>query len=156
MFQSVQPAPPDAILGLTEAFKADPNPSKINLAVGVYKDEQAATPTRRCFRSRERLLDNEPTKAYLGIDGLWAMASSPVNCSLAKTVTCQQRTPPFQCPGGTGRAWRGITSSTTTRARPSGSAIQPGPTTTPSSRLPVCRPKYAYLDSETNALDSQQ
>ena len=31
--------PPDAILGVTEAFKKDPNPSKINLGVGAYRDD---------------------------------------------------------------------------------------------------------------------
>ena len=34
MFEKVQIAPPDPILGLTEMFKADPNPDKINLSVG--------------------------------------------------------------------------------------------------------------------------
>ncbi len=38
MFETITPAPPDAILGLTDAFKKDPNPKKINLGVGVYKD----------------------------------------------------------------------------------------------------------------------
>ena len=44
MFDTILPAPPDSILGLTEAWKADPNPLKVNLGVGVYKD---ATATRR-------------------------------------------------------------------------------------------------------------
>ena len=44
MFESLDTAPPDAILGLTEAFKKDPNPDKINLTVGVYKDEHGETP----------------------------------------------------------------------------------------------------------------
>ena len=30
--------PPDAILGVTEAFKRDTNPDKINLGVGAYRD----------------------------------------------------------------------------------------------------------------------
>ena len=38
MFETIKTAPPDPILGLTEAFNQDPNPNKINLAVGVYKD----------------------------------------------------------------------------------------------------------------------
>jgi hypothetical protein len=38
MFEKITAAPPDAILGLSEAFKNDPNPNKINLGVGVYKD----------------------------------------------------------------------------------------------------------------------
>ena len=44
MFEQLENAPPDAILGLTEAFKKDPNPDKINLGVGVYKDATGATP----------------------------------------------------------------------------------------------------------------
>lgn len=31
--------PPDAILGVTEAFKRDTNPKKINLGVGAYRDD---------------------------------------------------------------------------------------------------------------------
>ncbi|CAO1415686.1 unnamed protein product [Diamesa serratosioi] len=36
---AVQMGPPDAILGVTEAFKKDSNPSKINLGVGAYRDD---------------------------------------------------------------------------------------------------------------------
>lgn len=31
--------PPDAILGVTEAYKKDTNPNKINLGVGAYRDD---------------------------------------------------------------------------------------------------------------------
>lgn len=31
--------PPDPILGVTEAFKKDTNPKKINLGVGAYRDD---------------------------------------------------------------------------------------------------------------------
>ena len=31
--------PPDAILGITEAFKKDTNPNKMNLGVGAYRDD---------------------------------------------------------------------------------------------------------------------
>ena len=44
MFETLETAPADPILGLTEAFKQDPNPAKINLGVGVYKDGQGNTP----------------------------------------------------------------------------------------------------------------
>ena len=33
--------PPDAILGVTEAFKRDTNPKKMNLGVGAYRDDKA-------------------------------------------------------------------------------------------------------------------
>lgn len=71
MFESVPMAPPDSILGLTEAFKRDPNPDKINLSVGVYCDEHGRTPILQCVKEAERrLLDKETTKTYLPIDGL--------------------------------------------------------------------------------------
>lgn len=34
-----QLGPPDAILGVTEAFKRDTNPNKMNLGVGAYRDD---------------------------------------------------------------------------------------------------------------------
>lgn len=37
---NVEMGPPDAILGVTEAFKRDSNPNKINLGVGAYRDDQ--------------------------------------------------------------------------------------------------------------------
>src|SRR5438270_760526 len=56
MFSSLAVAPPDAILGLADAFKHDPNPKKINLSVGVYKDEQGNTPILACVKEAARLL----------------------------------------------------------------------------------------------------
>ena len=70
-FDAISAAPPDAILGLTEAFKADPNPDKMNLSVGVYKDASGNTPVLECVKEAERrLVDRETTKGYLAIDGL--------------------------------------------------------------------------------------
>ena len=43
MFENLQMAPADPILGLTEAFKKDTNPNKVNLGVGVYKNEHGQT-----------------------------------------------------------------------------------------------------------------
>ena len=56
MFDSLPLAPPDPILGLGEAFKSDPRPGKINLSVGVYKDEQGGTPILSCVKEAERRL----------------------------------------------------------------------------------------------------
>ena len=71
MFESIAQAPPDAILGLSESFAADPNPQKISLAVGVYKDATGQTPVLRCVKAAERkLVESETTKTYLGIEGL--------------------------------------------------------------------------------------
>lgn len=71
LFSGVQQAPPDAILGLTEQFKADTNPRKVNLGVGVYQDANGKLPLLRCVEAAERRLAAEPkAKGYLAIDGI--------------------------------------------------------------------------------------
>ncbi len=70
MFEKLETAPPDAILGLTEAFVKDPNPAKINLSVGVYKDAQGNTPILATVKAAEqRILKNERSKGYLPMTG---------------------------------------------------------------------------------------
>ena len=44
----VEMAPRDPILGVTEAFNADPNPRKVNLGVGVYYDDNGKVPLLEC------------------------------------------------------------------------------------------------------------
>ncbi|MEM6750809.1 MAG: amino acid aminotransferase [Planctomycetota bacterium] len=70
MFENVQAAPADPILGLTQAYLADPRPEKINLGVGVYKDEAGGTPVLGSVRqAQQHVLAGETTKSYLPIDG---------------------------------------------------------------------------------------
>jgi aromatic-amino-acid transaminase len=69
-FSDVTLAPPDPILGLTDAFLADANPNKVNLGVGVYQDKSGKVPVLRVVREAERLwYEKEDSKAYLPIDG---------------------------------------------------------------------------------------
>lgn len=70
MFQNVTMAPPDPILGLTEAFNNDTNPAKINLSVGVYKDANGNTPVLASVKEAERrILETEASKGYKPIPG---------------------------------------------------------------------------------------
>jgi aspartate/tyrosine/aromatic aminotransferase len=57
-FDAVPNAPQDPILGLNDAFRADPNPRKVNLSVGVYKDATGTTPIMRCVRNTRGLCKN--------------------------------------------------------------------------------------------------
>src|SRR5262245_19861689 len=67
----VELAPRDPILGVTEAYVADPNPRKVNLGVGVYYDDQGKVPVLECVQRAERtMLDNPAPRNYLPIDGL--------------------------------------------------------------------------------------
>jgi len=73
LFSTVELAPRDPILGMTEAFNADPNPAKVNLGVGVYFDEQGKLPILRCVLAAEKQLAESPKpKGYLPIDGIAA------------------------------------------------------------------------------------
>ncbi|MCA9174951.1 MAG: aspartate/tyrosine/aromatic aminotransferase, partial [Planctomycetales bacterium] len=100
MFQSLQPAPPDPILGITEAFRADPRPEKINLSVGVFKDDAGATPALRCVAEAEQqLLAGVADRGYLGIDGLASYNEQVRQLLLGSDV---QRAATAQTPGGTG------------------------------------------------------
>lgn len=73
IFNHIQAAPADPILGLGEAFKADSRANKINLGIGVYMTNEGKTPIVKAVKEAERqLLANETTKNYLTIDGVQA------------------------------------------------------------------------------------
>ena len=105
MFETISPAPEDSILGLTEAFKEDPNPNKVNLGVGVYKDGGGQTPVLSTVKeAEERLLRSEATKSYLPIDGLAAYAtlSQEIVFGSEHDILRAGRAATVQTPGGTG------------------------------------------------------
>jgi len=105
MFESVQPAPPDAILGLSEAFRADPNPQKINLTVGVYQTPAGKTPVLDVVREAERrLLDANEGKSYLPIPGspLYATCVQELLFGVGHEANASSRAVTAHTPGGTG------------------------------------------------------
>ncbi len=105
MFETINPAPEDSILGLTAAFQQDPNPNKVNLGVGVYKDSGGQTPVLATVKEAEqRLLSSEATKSYLPIDGLAAYASlsQQIVFGSAHPILTDRRATTVQTPGGTG------------------------------------------------------
>ncbi|MBB1510243.1 amino acid aminotransferase [Tessaracoccus sp. MC1756] len=71
LFDAVELAPADPILGLTEAYNADSKPDKVNLGVGVYLNEHGKLPLLECVRiAEQRLAEEGKPKAYLPIDGM--------------------------------------------------------------------------------------
>jgi aspartate aminotransferase len=104
-FNAIEPAPPDAILGLNEAFKSDPNPDKINLTVGVYQNEQGKTPVFECIQVAEkRVVETETNKSYLGINGTpeYAAAVQELLFGAEHEIVQSGRAVTAQSPGGTG------------------------------------------------------
>jgi len=71
LLSAVELAPRDPILGITDAYNADPNPRKVNLGVGVYCDESGKVPLLECVKRAEReLTDLAAPRSYLPIDGI--------------------------------------------------------------------------------------
>lgn len=105
MFEKITAAPADPILGLTDIFRADDRPHKINLGIGVYKDETGKTPVLTSVKKAEQyLLENEVTKNYLGIDGLPVFASCTQELLFGadSAIIADKRARTAQTPGGTG------------------------------------------------------
>ncbi|MDR1075225.1 MAG: aspartate/tyrosine/aromatic aminotransferase [Xanthomonadaceae bacterium] len=70
-FASVEQAPGDPILGLTEAYNADTRPGKVNLGVGIYYDEQGRIPLLKAVKTVEQALALAARpRGYLPIDGM--------------------------------------------------------------------------------------
>ncbi|QGY28645.1 amino acid aminotransferase [Pantoea cypripedii] len=105
MFESISAAPADPILGLADLFRADDRPNKINLGIGVYKDETGKTPVLTSVKKAEQyLLENETTKNYLSIDGLadFARCTQELLFGKESTLVTAGRACTAQTPGGTG------------------------------------------------------
>ena len=105
MWANITAAPADSILGLTDAFRNDPSPVKVNLGVGVYKDESGATPILRCVKEAEKiLLEKEKTKSYLPISGDPAYAATVQQLLFGEKseVIESRRAATVHTPGGTG------------------------------------------------------
>ena len=105
MFQSLTPLPPDPILGLSVAFKADTNPNKIDLGIGVYKDAQGNTPVMSAVKKAEDIiLNSQTTKTYVGPVGAAEYNETVARMVLGETLydSLGKRRVTVQSPGGTG------------------------------------------------------
>jgi len=104
MWHNVQAAPADVILGLTEAFRADGNPHKVNLGVGVYQDDAGRTPILQAVKEAEKILvATEVSKNYLPIPGVASFAE-PVRelvFGASHPALREKRVVTAQTPGGT-------------------------------------------------------
>ncbi|MGL5311397.1 MAG: aminotransferase class I/II-fold pyridoxal phosphate-dependent enzyme, partial [Plesiomonas shigelloides] len=105
MFEHIIAAPADPILGLADTFRADPRAHKINLSVGVYKDDAGQTPVLHSVKKAEkRLLEEESSKNYLGIDGLasFSACTQALLFGADSAIVREKRAKTAQTPGGTG------------------------------------------------------
>ena len=70
VFDGLSPQQPDGLLALIGAYRADSRAGKLDLGVGVYRDDKGRTPVFEAVKAAERLLvEQQQTKAYLGPEG---------------------------------------------------------------------------------------
>lgn len=105
MFEVLPQLAPDPILGLSAAFKQDTNPNKIDLGVGVYKDEQGNTPiVSAVAKAQQVLLERENSKTYITPQGVQGFIDGMLQLILgdASPVVLADRVAAVQAPGGCG------------------------------------------------------
>lgn len=104
MFGSLKALPADPILGLLAKYREDVNPQKIDLGVGVYKNEAGHTAVLDCVKKAEQhRTDTEDSKVYIGPTGspLFNEEMSKLIFGAHK-VLIENRARTFSTPGGTG------------------------------------------------------
>lgn len=155
MFEFLAIAPPDSILGLSDAFASDPRADKINLTVGVYKDEQGRTPILSTVKKAEEiLLRTESSKGYMPIEGHSGYIHSVVDLVFGKSIETG-RVAAAQTPGGTGALRVGA--DTIARHFPNTRIWLSNPTWANHASIfqsaGLDTPVYPYLTADKTALD---
>lgn len=116
MFEFLQAAPADAILGLITEHKNDPRPEKIDLGVGVFRTAEGETPVLNVVKlAEQRLVDTQESKAYIGTAGDPNFNAAMQDLIFSDSVD-PDRIATIQAPGGSGSLR--VAASLILRARP--------------------------------------
>jgi aspartate aminotransferase len=157
MFERLSTLPADPILGLMSLFRDDTNTRKVDLGVGIYKNEQGETPVLASVHEAEtRLLSRQITKAYVGPAGnsIFNSAMSTLLLGQAPALT-EGRFAAVQTPGGCG-ALR-VAAELVKTANPSATIWVSDPTW--GNHIPLLGNagltirQYPYFDAATSAVD---
>lgn len=102
MFEKLEMAPVDKIIGLIGLYRDDPREDKVDLGIGVYRDAEGRTPIITAVRKAEQMLhDQQTSKAYVGLLG-----DTGFNAAMTKMVfgdaLDETRVRACQAPGGSG------------------------------------------------------
>lgn len=105
MFERLDRVPDDPILGLMAAFRADPDARKVDLGVGVYRDDHGDTPVLEAVRKAEQaVLQRQTSKTYVAPSGNAAFnqAIERLILGAAHPALAAGRVRTLQTPGGCG------------------------------------------------------
>ena len=158
MFESLRAVPADPILNLSILYRQDTNPNKVDLGVGVYKDEAGHTAIMEAVsRAQELILVEEDTKAYVGMAGSKRYCDLLAQTTLGAyhTVLTNNRFAVAQTPGGSG-ALR-VLAEFINVAKPGATVWAGNPTW--ANHSPIMQSagleikQYPYYDKDTKAVD---
>ncbi|CED84537.1 aspartate aminotransferase [Phaffia rhodozyma] len=161
VWANVKAGPPDPILGVSEAFKADTSSKKINLGVGAYRDANGkpyVLPS--VLKAEEVIYNGKHDKEYLPITGLgdFTKLAAKLAYGADSAPLKENRIAITQSISGTG-ALR-IGTAFLARHYPGAKQIYL-PTPTWGNHIPISKDaglevkQYSYFDKDTVGLDFQ-
>ena len=155
MIETLEPAAPDAIIGLISEYRNDPRDGKIDLGIGVFRNSEGETPVLSSVKKAEqRLVESQTTKAYIGSAGPADFNAAMRDLAFAGSAP-SERIAALQTPGGSGSLR--VAAGVILRARP-GSSIWFG-TPTWANHVPLLggaglgMNEHPYYDVATRGLD---
>ncbi|BBE32414.1 aromatic amino acid transaminase [Sphingosinicella microcystinivorans] len=102
-FGSLAQQAPDSLLGLIRLFQEDQRPHKIDLGVGIFRDDQGLTPVLGAIKAAERILvEQQESKSYLGPVGDSGFVDLTARLALGDDLATSPSLVGLQTPGGNG------------------------------------------------------
>ncbi len=154
MFENLEAAPADAILGLITEHKNDPRPEKIDLGVGVFRTAEGETPVLDVVKQAEqRIVDTQQSKAYIGTAGDPQFNALMQELSFGESADTE-RLWTIQAPGGSGSLR--VAAGLILRARPEARVWVSDPTW--ANHIPLLGgaglklEPYAYYDTDKHVI----
>jgi len=155
VFEKLEALPPDAILRLIVEHRNDPRERKVDLGVGVYRDEMGRTPILDTVKKAERrLLEAQQTKAYLGSGGDPLFNKAIQTMMFGTAASESGRLVTLQTPGGSGSLR--VAAALLLRAKPKVTVWASDPTW--ANHVPLLvgagikLEKYPYYEPESKAI----
>jgi len=155
LFETLEPKPADAILKLIAEHRDDRRDNKIDLGVGVYRDETGVTPILKTVKTAEQwLVDNQTSKAYLGCAGDPEFCTAIQNLTFGDGSDQDGRVTTLQTPGGS--AALRVAAGLIVRAKPDSTVWVSDPTW--NNHVPllggagVKLQMYPYYDNDRNCI----
>ena len=154
LFESLERLPPDAIIGLIGEYQKDPRDTKVDLGIGIYRNDRGETPVLEVVKQAERrLVESQTTKSYIGSAGPADFNEAMRDMTFAGSVS-NDRVVMLQTPGGSGSL--SVAAGVALRARTGATLWASGPTW--ANHVPLLggagleMKTFEYYDADTHSL----